>query len=130
MADVLVALDGDARTLHEQKEAANFARTTYEITAQRYEAGGVSQLILLDAQRKQPSASLDEITAVAVRYADSAALFQRWAVAGGPYHRQRMFRRPEIHEVVTGQHGGGVEDPLAGPEIEELCTFASVAERI
>jgi outer membrane protein TolC len=41
----------------------------------------VSQLALLDAQRKQLSASLDEITAVAERYADSAALFQ--ALGGG-----------------------------------------------
>ncbi len=81
VADVLVALDGDARTLHERREAANFARTAYEITAQRFEAGGVSQLTLLDAQRKQLSASLDEITAVAARHADSAALFQ--ALGGG-----------------------------------------------
>jgi NodT family efflux transporter outer membrane factor (OMF) lipoprotein len=85
VADVLVALDGDARTLHEQREAANLARSTYEIAAQRYEAGGVSQLALLEAQRRQMSASLDEITAVASRYADSAALFQ--ALGGGWWTR-------------------------------------------
>ena len=81
MADVLVALDGNARTLHERREAASFARTTYEITAQRYEAGGVSQLALLDAQRRQLSASFDEISAMADRYVNSAALFQ--ALGGG-----------------------------------------------
>jgi NodT family efflux transporter outer membrane factor (OMF) lipoprotein len=81
VADVLVALDGDARTLHERREATNFAQTTYEITSQRYTAGGVSLLTLLDAQRKQLSGSLDEVTAIADRYADSAALFQ--ALGGG-----------------------------------------------
>jgi NodT family efflux transporter outer membrane factor (OMF) lipoprotein len=81
VADVLVALDGNARTLHERREAASFARTTYEITAQRYEAGGVSQLALLDAQRRQLSASFDEISAMADRYVNSAALFQ--ALGGG-----------------------------------------------
>jgi NodT family efflux transporter outer membrane factor (OMF) lipoprotein len=81
VADVLVALDGDARTLHERREAANFARTTYEITSQRYEAGGVSLLTFLDAERQQLSASLDEVAAIAARYADAAALFQ--ALGGG-----------------------------------------------
>jgi NodT family efflux transporter outer membrane factor (OMF) lipoprotein len=81
VADVLVALDGDARMLHERTDAANFAKTTYEITSQRYEVGGVSLLTLLDAQQKQLTASLDEITAIADRYADSAALFQ--ALGGG-----------------------------------------------
>jgi NodT family efflux transporter outer membrane factor (OMF) lipoprotein len=81
VADVLVALDGDARTLHERREATSFAQTTYEITSRRYEVGGVSLLTLLDAQRSQLSASLDEITAITDRYAHSAALFQ--ALGGG-----------------------------------------------
>jgi NodT family efflux transporter outer membrane factor (OMF) lipoprotein len=81
VADVLVALDGDARTLHERTEVTNLARTMYEITSQRYEAGGVSLLTMLEAQRRQLSASLDEISAVTDRYAHSAALFQ--ALGGG-----------------------------------------------
>jgi outer membrane protein TolC len=81
VADVLVALDGDARTLHERREATRFAQEAHDITARRYEVGGVSLLTLLDAQRKQLSASLDEVTAIADRYADSAALFQ--ALGGG-----------------------------------------------
>jgi NodT family efflux transporter outer membrane factor (OMF) lipoprotein len=88
VADVLVALDGDARTLHERTEAAKLAKTTYEITSQRYDAGGVSLLALLDAERKQLSASLDEIAAIADRYADSAALFQ--ALGGGWWTAQPL----------------------------------------
>jgi NodT family efflux transporter outer membrane factor (OMF) lipoprotein len=81
VADVLVALDGNARTLHERREATSFAQTTYEITSRRYEVGGVSLLTLLEAQRNQLSASLDEVAAIADRYANSAALFQ--ALGGG-----------------------------------------------
>ena len=81
VADVLVALDGDARTVHERREATNFAQATYDITSRRYAAGGVSLLTLLDAQRKQLSAALDEVSAITDRYADSAALFQ--ALGGG-----------------------------------------------
>jgi NodT family efflux transporter outer membrane factor (OMF) lipoprotein len=81
VADVLVALDGDARTLHERREATGFAQTAYEITSQRYRVGGVSLLTVLDAQRKQLTAALDEVMAMADRYADSAALFQ--ALGGG-----------------------------------------------
>jgi NodT family efflux transporter outer membrane factor (OMF) lipoprotein len=86
VADVLVALDGDARTLHERREATNLAQTAYDITSQRYSVGGVSLLTLLDAERKQLSASLDEVTAIADRYADSAALFQ--ALGGGWWNAQ------------------------------------------
>jgi NodT family efflux transporter outer membrane factor (OMF) lipoprotein len=88
VADVLVALDGDARTLHERREATGFAQTAYEITSQRYQVGGVSLLTLLEAQRKQLSASLDEVTAMSDRYADSAALFQ--ALGGGWWNAPTM----------------------------------------
>ncbi len=67
VADTLVALDADARTLRERAEAAKLAKTAYDISSKQYEAGGVSLLALLEAQRQQ--------------VADSAALFQ--ALGGG-----------------------------------------------
>jgi NodT family efflux transporter outer membrane factor (OMF) lipoprotein len=81
VADVLVALDGAAKTLRARKETADFASTAYEITSRQYQAGGVSLLSLLDAERKHLSASLEEITAIAYRYSHTAALFQ--ALGGG-----------------------------------------------
>jgi len=81
VADVLVALDADAKTLHERREATGFAQTAYTITTQRYQAGGVSLLTLLGAERAHLSASLAEVPAIADRYTDSAALFQ--ALGGG-----------------------------------------------
>jgi NodT family efflux transporter outer membrane factor (OMF) lipoprotein len=81
VADTLVALDADATTLREHTEAATLAKTAHEITAKRYEAGGVSLLELQEAERRRLSALLDETRAIADRYADSAALFQ--ALGGG-----------------------------------------------
>jgi outer membrane protein TolC len=81
VADVLVALDVDAKTLRERVEAGNAAKTAYDVTSKRYEAGGVSLLTLLDAQREYLTASLEQTRATADRYSDSAALFQ--ALGGG-----------------------------------------------
>jgi NodT family efflux transporter outer membrane factor (OMF) lipoprotein len=81
VADTLVALDADARTLRERAEAAKLATTAFDITSKQYEAGGVSLLALLDAQRQQITASVEETRATADRFADSAALFQ--ALGGG-----------------------------------------------
>jgi NodT family efflux transporter outer membrane factor (OMF) lipoprotein len=81
VADVLVALDADAQRLHERGEAAEAARTILEVTSQRYESGGVSQVELLEAQRRHLRARIEETRALADRYADSAALFQ--ALGGG-----------------------------------------------
>ncbi len=81
VADTLVALDADAKTLHERADSATLAKNAYDITSQRYDAGGVSLLTLLDAERQLHSANLDQTRAIADRYADSAALFQ--ALGGG-----------------------------------------------
>ena len=54
------------------------------LTSKRFEAGGVSLLYLLDAQRKYLDTSLDRTRAAADRHADSAALFQ--ALGGGWWH--------------------------------------------
>ncbi|MGS0741313.1 TolC family protein, partial [Glaciimonas sp. GG7] len=52
-----------------------------DITQRQYQAGGVSYLHLLDAQRHRKQTELDRIAAQASRYADTVALFQ--ALGGG-----------------------------------------------
>jgi NodT family efflux transporter outer membrane factor (OMF) lipoprotein len=86
VADVLRALEADAKRLKERAEAAAQARSYHDIVSARYKAGGVSYYALLDAQRKLHGALLDRTQAVADRYADSAALFQ--ALGGGWWHEQ------------------------------------------
>jgi outer membrane protein TolC len=81
VADVLRALEADAKVLHERAEAAAQASRNRDIVSARYQAGGVSFDTLLDAERRLRSAQLDRTQAVADRYADSAALLQ--ALGGG-----------------------------------------------
>jgi outer membrane protein TolC len=81
VADILVSLDADAKTLSELANAAKHAKTAYDITSKQYEAGGVSLLALLDAQRQYLAISVDEARAMGERFVDSAALFQ--ALGGG-----------------------------------------------
>ena len=81
VADVLVALDADAKTLRERARAAQHARAAYEIASNQYEAGAISLLSLLDAERQLAATALDEILAIGDRYADTARLFQ--ALGGG-----------------------------------------------
>jgi NodT family efflux transporter outer membrane factor (OMF) lipoprotein len=81
VADVLRALEADAKKVKERTDAATQARTYHDITSARFKAGGVSYFFLLDAQRKLHGALIDRTQALADRYADSAALFQ--ALGGG-----------------------------------------------
>jgi NodT family efflux transporter outer membrane factor (OMF) lipoprotein len=81
VADVLRAIDHDAQAFQSRSDAAAQAEAAYQIAAQRYAAGGVSQLALLDAQRQHLQTELDRIAYQAARYSDSATLFQ--ALGGG-----------------------------------------------
>jgi len=86
VADTLRALEADALKLKELAEAAAQARRYRDIASERYKAGGLSQLALLDATRQYHRALLDQTQAVADRYADSAALLQ--ALGGGWWKEQ------------------------------------------
>ncbi len=81
VADSLSALDADARTLAARAAVTDHARAASGIAGQQYRLGGISELALLDAQRQRLQAELNQITAQADRYADTAALFQ--ALGGG-----------------------------------------------
>lgn len=81
VADALFAIQRDAQTLEERTEEVNQAERGYQIAAQRYGAGGISQISMLDAQRQQLQAALDRTSAAAARFTDSATLIQ--ALGGG-----------------------------------------------
>jgi NodT family efflux transporter outer membrane factor (OMF) lipoprotein len=81
VADVLRALESDARTLSAQKEAESAARATLDLTREQYRMGAVSYLALLIAERQYQAAWLGLVRAQATRFADTAALFQ--ALGGG-----------------------------------------------
>jgi NodT family efflux transporter outer membrane factor (OMF) lipoprotein len=81
VADVLRALEADGQTLAARTEQAARADDAYRIALGRYNAGGVSQLAVLDAERLRLQAESERLQALANRYADAAALFQ--ALGGG-----------------------------------------------
>ncbi len=85
VADVLQALEADARTLQAQAKAEGAARDTLDLTEKQYRLGAVSYLSLLNAQRSYQEARIALIQAQAARYADTAALFQ--ALGGGWWNR-------------------------------------------
>jgi NodT family efflux transporter outer membrane factor (OMF) lipoprotein len=81
VADTLSAIDHDAQTLTARNDAAAEAAANYRIAQGRYQAGGISELALLESERQRLQTALDLSTAAAARYADSATLFQ--ALGGG-----------------------------------------------
>jgi len=84
VADVLRALDADARTLRAETEAAQAARKSLALTKEQFRLGAVSYLTLLNAQRQYQQTRINQIQARAARYSDTAALFQ--ALGGGWWH--------------------------------------------
>jgi len=86
VADTLRALESDAARLKERAAASAQARRYRDIAAQRYKAGGVSQAAVFEAARQYQRAQVDQMLALADRYADSAALLQ--ALGGGWWARE------------------------------------------
>jgi outer membrane protein TolC len=90
VADTLRALELDAQTLKAQAEAAAAAREALDLTQRQYELGGANYLALLTAQRQHQQAQIGLVQAQAVRFADTAALFQ--ALGGGWWHAPAQAR--------------------------------------
>jgi len=90
VADTLKALQIDAHQLQIQQEAERAARENLALTKAQYELGAVSYINLLDAERQYHQSRIGRLQAEALRFADTAALFQ--ALGGGwwnrPFHTQ------------------------------------------
>jgi NodT family efflux transporter outer membrane factor (OMF) lipoprotein len=76
VADALRALQQDALELQSREEAQRDARASAQIATQRFAAGGLSQLALLDTERQELQTTLDRTKVQAQRLADTAALYQ------------------------------------------------------
>ncbi|MCM2360023.1 MAG: efflux transporter outer membrane subunit [Geobacteraceae bacterium] len=94
VADVLRALELDARTLKAQADAEAIARDSLDLTRKQYQLGAVSYLALLNAQRQHQQTLLGLAEARAARYADTAALFH--ALGGGWWNRETETGNLEI----------------------------------
>lgn len=80
-AESMQALEQDALQLHYLAEAADHAQTNCGIAHERYDAGGISQLSLIDAQKQSLQTEYDQIAAVTARLKDTAAFLT--AIGGG-----------------------------------------------
>ena len=85
VANVLRALELDAEALRIQLVAEQTASQSLEIVQERFRAGAISYLSLLDAERTYQNARIQLVQAQANRYADTVALFV--ALGGGWWNR-------------------------------------------
>jgi NodT family efflux transporter outer membrane factor (OMF) lipoprotein len=85
VADALHALEEDAATLRAYALAESSAAHSLQVARDQYEGGYIPYLTLLSAQNSYQQILLALIQAEAMRYADTAALFQ--ALGGGWWNR-------------------------------------------
>ncbi len=81
VADALRAIQYDAVEMRDQVRAEKFALETLNITEQQYQVGGQNYLAVLNAQEQYQNSVLARVKAQAMRYTDTAALYQ--ALGGG-----------------------------------------------
>ena len=75
VADALVSLEEDARTLSETRRAAEASRALEQDSESRYRLGSVPLFAVLSAREQYENAAVQDSRARAARLADSAALF-------------------------------------------------------
>jgi len=85
VADTLLALEMDGRSLALQREAEAAAAETLELVQQQYQAGAASYLELLQSNQQHQQAVINRAKAEAARFADSAALIH--ALGGGWWNK-------------------------------------------
>jgi len=93
VANALAALQLDAENVRTQLYAEQTAEQSLDITMQRFQAGAIAYLALLDAQRTYQQARIALVIAQANRFSDTVALFQ--SLGGGWWNRQDA---PEFHD--------------------------------
>jgi outer membrane protein TolC len=85
VADVLRALQADARTVSAAIAAEESANRSIDLVRRQVEQGQVSSPVLLNAQQAYLQTSLARVQAQAARLADTVALYQ--ALGGGWWNR-------------------------------------------
>jgi NodT family efflux transporter outer membrane factor (OMF) lipoprotein len=96
VADTLHALEVDAQMLNAQAEAEEAASKGLALTQKQFRLGAISYLTLLNAERQYQQTRINRIQAQAMRYADTAALFQ--ALGGGWWNRTPLNDRKQAQK--------------------------------
>ena len=85
VANALRALEADAEALKQQVAAEQSAQASLALVQAQYRLGAAAYINLLTAQQTYQNTVLSRVQAQAVRYSDTAALFQ--ALGGGWWNR-------------------------------------------
>jgi NodT family efflux transporter outer membrane factor (OMF) lipoprotein len=85
VANTLVALQGDADAFAASDAAQRAAAESLHLITSQYKSGGASYTQVLTSEQTYQSATITLVKARALRYADTAALFQ--ALGGGWWNR-------------------------------------------
>jgi NodT family efflux transporter outer membrane factor (OMF) lipoprotein len=96
VANVLSALDSDAKALQADLEAEQSSAESLKISTGQYKVGAVTYVTVLSAQQTYQTAVIALVKARATRYSDTAALFQ--ALGGGWWHRNDIHTQPSFIE--------------------------------
>jgi NodT family efflux transporter outer membrane factor (OMF) lipoprotein len=88
VADTLVALDQDAKTLKADVAATDAAKSSLDLARLQYKDGYAAYLSVLNAEQAYQQARLAQVQAEADRFTDTAALFQ--ALGGGWWHQPEL----------------------------------------
>lgn len=88
VADTLVALEQDAKTLQATAAAADAAKASLDLARLRYKDGYAAYLAVLNSEQAYQQARLSLVQAKAGRFTDTAALFQ--ALGGGWWHQPEL----------------------------------------
>ncbi len=83
VASALKAIEIDAKNLLAQTEAEQAAKSLLDLSEKQFKLGAVNYLNLLNAEKQYQEAVINKIQAQALRYTDTAALFQ--ALGGNQY---------------------------------------------
>jgi NodT family efflux transporter outer membrane factor (OMF) lipoprotein len=96
VANVLSALDEDAKTLKADLATEQSAAESLKISTGQYKVGGITYVTVLSAQQTYQTAVIALAQARAARYSDTAALYQ--ALGGGWWHRNDIQNEPSFIE--------------------------------
>lgn len=88
VADTLVAIEQDAKTLKASAAATDAASASLDLARLQYKDGYAAYLAVLNADQAYQQARLAQVQAEADRFTDTAALFQ--ALGGGWWHRPEL----------------------------------------
>lgn len=117
VADALRAIQYDAAEFNEQYRAKISAFQTLQLIEKQYAAGGQTYLAVLQAEEQYQNTVLSYVKAQAMRYTDTAALYQ--ALGGGWWNNDTMTHYKLLTFKLGSQYNSPTQPSLQLPQPSE-----------